>query len=144
MICLTYFVYPWLQAQSNPIKCQTGALIDYGGTIFGLADVCTNGNTIDAYTATNYVPQPGWVFEVWLVDDYYGGSGYALSMGKILGSGTLVFHEVMTNAKTYSDIVISQEPANDLSPLGSWSNSVAQTWLLPPFGQWSLNFLLIF
>jgi hypothetical protein len=87
-------------AQSNPIKCQTGALIGYGGTIFGLADVCTNGNTIDVYIATNYLPQSGWVFEVWLVDDYYGGSGYALSMGKILGSGTLVFHEVMTNAKT--------------------------------------------
>ena len=27
-------------AQSKPIKCQTGALIGYGGTIFGLADVC--------------------------------------------------------------------------------------------------------
>ena len=26
--------------QSKPIKCQTGALIGYGGTIFGLADLC--------------------------------------------------------------------------------------------------------
>ena len=41
----------------------------------------------------------------------------------------------MTNAKTYTDIVITQEPANDPSPLASWANSVAQTWLILPFGQ---------
>jgi len=56
--------------QSKPIKCQTGALIGYGGTIFGLADVCTNGNLIDVDLTTNYIPQPGKVFEAWLVDDF--------------------------------------------------------------------------
>jgi hypothetical protein len=40
------------------------------------------------------------VFEAWLVDDAPEGSGYALSMGKILASGTLEFQEIMTNAKT--------------------------------------------
>src|SRR5512145_3155862 len=122
-------------AQSERTQCQTGALIGYGGTVFGLANVCTNGYTINVDLATNYLPQSGKVFEAWLVDDAYGGSGYALSMGKILDSGTLGFQEIMTNAKTYTDIVITQEPANDLSPLASWSNSVAQTWLIPPFGQ---------
>jgi hypothetical protein len=122
-------------AQSEQTKCQTGALIGYGGTVFGLANVCTDGYTINVDIATNYQPQSGKVFEAWLVDDYYGGSGYALSMGKILASGTLGFQEIMTNAKTYTDIVITQEPADDLSPLASWSNSVAQTWLTPPFGQ---------
>lgn len=122
-------------AQSEQTKCQTGALIGYGGTIFGVANVCTDGYTINVDIATNYQPQSGKVFEAWLVDDYYGGSGYALSMGKILASGTLGFQEIMTNAKTYTDIVITQEPADDLSPLASWSNSVAQTWLTPPFGQ---------
>jgi hypothetical protein len=112
--------------QSKPIKCQTGALIGYGGTIFGLADVCTNGNSI---------PQPGKVFEAWLVDDFSKGSDYALSMGKILNSGGLGFQEVMNNATTYTDIVVTQEPTGDLSPLPSWSNALAQTWLLPPFGQ---------
>ena len=34
-----------------------------------------------------------------------------------------------------NDIVLTQEPDNDPSPLASWSNSVAQTWLIPPFGQ---------
>jgi hypothetical protein len=122
-------------AQSEQTKCQTGALIGYGGTVFGVANVCTDGYTINVDIATNYQPQSGKVFEAWLVDDYYGGSGYALSMGKILASGTLGFQEIMTNAKTYTDIVITQEPADDLSPLASWSNSVAQTWLTPPFGQ---------
>jgi hypothetical protein len=42
------------------------------------------------------------------------------------------FQEMMTNANTFTDIVITQEPP---SLLASWSNSVAQTWLIPPFGQ---------
>ena len=120
--------------QSEPIKCQTNALIGYGGSIFGLADVCTDGNKINVDISTNYIPQSGKVFEAWLIDDGYKGSGYMLSMGKLLNSGILHFHEVMNNATTYTDIVITQEPAGDLSPLASWSNSVAQTWLLPPFG----------
>lgn len=120
--------------QSKPLKCQTGALIGYGGTIFGLADVCTNGSSIDVDITTNYIPQPGKVFEAWFVDDLSKGSDYALSMGKILNSGILRFQEVMNNATTYTDIVVTQEPAGDLSPLPSWSNAVAQTWLLPPFG----------
>ncbi|MGN6632735.1 MAG: hypothetical protein ACTHKP_10940 [Nitrososphaeraceae archaeon] len=41
----------------------------------------------------------------------------------------------MKNATTYTDIVVTQEPTGDLSPLPSWSNALAQTWLLPPFGQ---------
>jgi hypothetical protein len=126
---------PDVYAQSERTKCQTGALIGYGGTIFGLANVCTNGYTINIDLATNYIPPSGKVFEAWLVDDYYEGSGYALSLGKILGSGTLGFEEIMNNAKTYTDIVITLEPNNDPSPLASWSNWVAQTWLLPPFGQ---------
>jgi hypothetical protein len=121
-------------AQESP-KCQTGALLGYGGTIFGLANVCTNGYTINVDLASNYLPQSGKVFEAWLVDNAGGGSGYALSMGKILQSGKLSFNEIMNNAKTYTDIILTQEPNNDLSPLASWSNSVAQTWLIPPFGQ---------
>jgi hypothetical protein len=121
-------------AQETP-KCQTGALLGYGGTIFGLANACTNGYTINVDLSTNYVPQAGKVFEAWLVDNAGGGSGYALSMGKILDSGTLSFNQIMNNAKTYTDIVLTQEPDNDVSPLASWSNSVAETWLIPPFGQ---------
>jgi hypothetical protein len=122
-------------AQSGRTQCQTNALIGYGGTIFGVANVCTNGYTINVDLATNYLPKEGWVFNAWLVDDSYEGSGYPLVMGKILDSGTLSFDEIQTNARTWTDIVVTQQPANSLSPLPSWSNSVAQTWLIPPFGQ---------
>jgi hypothetical protein len=120
--------------QSEPLRCQTGALIGYGGTIFGLANVCTNCTAIDVDIASNYLPQSGKVFEAWLVDDTHTGPGYALSMGKFTNSGIPTFYKIMNNAKTYTDIVITQESANDLSTLASWSNSVAQTWLIPPFG----------
>lgn len=122
-------------AQSEPTKCQTGALIGYGGTIFGVANVCTNGYTINVDLATNYLPKEGWVFNAWLVDDSNEGSGYPLVMGKILDTGTLSFDEIQTNARTWTDIVVTLQPADSLSPLPSWSNSVAQTWLAPPFGQ---------
>ena len=61
------------EAQTEPLKCQRGALIGYGGTVFGLADVCTNGHRIDVDIATNYIPQSGKVFEAWLVDDAFEG-----------------------------------------------------------------------
>jgi len=124
-----------VQAQAEPTKCQTGALIGYGGTVFGVANLCTNGYTINVDLATNYQPKEGWVFNAWLVDDSYEGSGYPLVMGKVLDQGTLSFDEIQTNARTWTDIVVTQQPANSLSPLPSWSNSVAQTWLVPPMGQ---------
>jgi hypothetical protein len=128
------FSFQNVQAQ-NPITCQTNALIGYGGIIFGVANVCTDGYTINVDLATDYLPNKDWVFNAWLVDDQAGGSGYSLVMGKVLESGTLQFSEVMTNARTYTDIVVTQQPADSLSPLPSWSNSVAATWLAPPFGQ---------
>ena len=124
-----------VHAQAEATKCQTGALIGYGGTVFGVANLCTNGYTINVDLATNYQPKEGWVFNAWLVDDSYEGSGYPLVMGKLLIQGTLSFDEIQTNARTWTDIVVTQQPADSLSPLPSWSNSVAQTWLVPPMGQ---------
>jgi hypothetical protein len=124
-----------VHAQTESTKCQTGALIGYGGTVFGVANVCTNGYTINVDLASNYMPKEGWVFNAWLVDDSYEGSGYPLVMGKMLNTGTLSFDEIQTNARTWTDIVVTQQPADSLSPLPSWSNTVAQTWLTPPLGQ---------
>ena len=45
-------------------------------------------HTINVVIAANYLPKAGKVFEEWLVDVYYEGSGYALRMNKILESGT--------------------------------------------------------
>jgi len=33
----------------------------------------------------------------------------------------------MNNARTYTGIVVTQEPTSDINPLASWSNAVAQT-----------------
>jgi hypothetical protein len=126
---------PNVQATVQAMTCQNGALIGYGGTIFGAAHVCTNGYTVTVDLSTNYLPKEGWVFNAWLVDDSYEGSGYPLVLGKILETGTLSFDEIQTNARTWTDIVVTQQPQNSLSPLPSWSNSVAQTWLAPPFAQ---------
>jgi hypothetical protein len=46
---------------------------------------------------------------------------YQEKVKKFVSDSILTFHETMNNAKTYTDIVITQEPANDLSPLASWS-----------------------
>ena len=133
-LTIASFSFENVQAQ-NPPKCQTNALIGVGGVIFGAANVCTNGYTINVDLATNYLPKEDWVFNAWLVDDAGNGSGYAAVMGKILETGDLQFTEVQTNARTWTDIVVTQQPADSLSPLPSWSNSVATTWLAPPFGQ---------
>jgi hypothetical protein len=91
---------------------QSGmAICIYGGSIFGLADVCTDGNEINVDITTHYISKSSKVFEAWLIDDGYKDSGYMLSMGKLLNPGILHFHEVMNNAKTYTDIVITQEPS---------------------------------
>jgi hypothetical protein len=50
-------------AQTESIKCQSGALITYIGTIFGLANVCIDGYTINVDIATNYIPESGKVLE---------------------------------------------------------------------------------
>ena len=47
---------------------QTGALVGYGGQIFGLADVSTDGHKTDINIATDYLPPSGKVYEAWLVD----------------------------------------------------------------------------
>ena len=133
-LTIASFSFETAHAQ-NPTKCQTNALIGIGGTVFGVANVCTDGYTINVDLTTNYLPKEDWVFNAWLVDDQGGGSGYALVMGKLLENGDLQFSQIQTNARTWSDIVVTQQPADSLSPLPSWSNSVATTWLAPPFGE---------
>ena len=67
-LTIASFSFENVQAQ-NPTKCQTNALIGVGGVIFGVANVCTDGYTINVDLATNYLPKEDWVFNAWLVDD---------------------------------------------------------------------------
>lgn len=128
---------PFENAQATTIteQTQTGVLVGYGGQLFGLVDISTNGRTTEVGIASNFLPPPGKVFEAWIVDGGGGASGYPLSLGQLFSSGTLKFNEHMVNAYTYTDLVITLEPANDLDPGGAWSQTVAAYLLAPPFGK---------
>jgi hypothetical protein len=76
-------------------------------------------HTINVVIAANYLSEAGKEFEAWLLDDYYEGSGYALRMNKILEFETLGFHEIMTRANSYTDIVMTQKLKIRFWPMGA-------------------------
>ncbi|HZB17027.1 MAG TPA: anti-sigma factor [Nitrososphaeraceae archaeon] len=123
------------QATSTTEQTQSGGIVGYGGQLFGLVDISTNGRTTEVSIATDFLPPPGKVFEAWLVDGGGGASGYPLSLGQLFSSGTLKFDEHLVNAYTYSDLIITIEPANDLDPGGAWSQTAGAYLLASPFGQ---------
>lgn len=123
------------QATSTTEQTQSGVLVGYGGQLFGLVDISTNGRTTEVNIATDFLPPPGKVFEAWLVDGGGGASGYPLSLGQLFTSGTLKFDEHMVNAYTYTDLIITVEPVNDLDPGGAWSQTVGAYLLASPFGK---------
>lgn len=120
---------------TSPMFSQTGALIGYGGQIFGLADVSTNDHRTKVDVASNFLPPPGKVFEVWMVDGNYRASGYPLSLGQISPTGTLTYNENLVYSPTYTNLVVTLEPQNDKDPKPAWSQSIAAYWMAPPFGQ---------
>lgn len=123
------------QATSTTEQTQSGVLVGYGGQLFGLVDISTNGRTTEVNIATDFLPPPGKVFEAWLVDGGGGASGYPLSLGQLFPSGTLKFNEHLVNAYTYTDLIITVEPVNDLDPGGAWSQNVGAYLLASPFGK---------
>ena len=123
------------QATSTTEQTQTGVVVGYGGQPFGLVDISTNGRTTEVSIATDFLPPPGKVFEAWLVDGGGGASGYPLSLGQLFASGTLKYNEHMVNADTYTDLIITIEPVNDLDPGGNWYETVGAYLLASPFGK---------
>ena len=123
------------QAANTKQQTQTGVLVGYGGRLFGLVDISSNGQTTEVNIASNFQPPIGMIFEAWLVDGGGGASGYPLSLGQIFKSGTLKFNEHMVNAYTYTDVLVTLEPVNDVDPGGAWSQTVAAYLLAPPFGK---------
>lgn len=123
------------QATNTTEQTQTGVLVGYGGQLFGLVNIPSNGHTTEVNIATNFQPPNGKIFEAWLIDGGGGASGYPLSLGQLFSSGTLKFNEHMVNAYTYTDLVITLEPVNDVDPGGAWSQTVAAYLLAPPFGK---------
>ena len=124
------------QATSTTEQSQSGALVGYGGQLFGLVDISTNGRTTEVNIATDFLPPPGKVFEAWLVDGGGGASGYPLSLGQLYtSSGTLKYNEHLVNAYTYTDLIVTIEPVNDLDPGGAWTQTVGAYLLASPFGK---------
>ena len=124
------------QATSTTEQSQSGALVGYGGQLFGLVDISTNGRTTEVNIATDFLPPPNSVFEAWLVDGGGGSSGYPLSLGQLFtSSGTLKYDEHLVNAYTYTDLIVTIEPVNDLDPGGAWTQTVGAYLLAPPFGK---------
>ena len=114
---------------------QTGVLVGYGGQVFGLVDVSSDGHQTEITSSTNFIPPSGKVFEAWIVDGNYAASQYPLSLGQFAPGGKLKFDENMVNAHTYTDVVVTLEPQDDKDPKPAWSQSVAAYWMPPPFGQ---------
>ena len=123
-----------MQANAAMVS-QSGALLGYGGQIFGLVDVSTDTHKTKVNIASDFLPPSGKVFEVWMVDGNYAASGYPLSLGQISSDGTLTYNENLVYAPTYSDLVVTLEPQDDKDPKPAWSQSVAAYWMAPPFGQ---------
>jgi anti-sigma-K factor RskA len=125
-------------AQGNataPMITQSGALIGYGGQIFGLVDVSTNDHQTRINIASDFLPPAGKVFEVWMVDGNYAASGYPLSLGQLSATGTMRYNENFVFAPTYTDLIVTLEPDNDKDPKPAWSQAIAGYWMIPPFGQ---------
>jgi hypothetical protein len=137
VIGLALISLPFENAQATNTKeqTQTGVLVGYGGQLFGIVDISTNGHTTEVNIASNFLPPPGKVFEAWLVDGGGGASGYPLSLGQLFLTGTLKFNEHMVNAYTYTDLIITLEPVNDVDPGGAWSQTVGAYLLANPFGK---------
>jgi hypothetical protein len=114
---------------------QQGVLIGYGGQPFGVVNVASNGHTMRVSAVTDLVPNPDMVFEAWLVDGNYRASGYPLSLGQFIKDGSLAFDENMVNSFTYTDVMITMEPRNDLDPKPAWSNAVGAYYMAVPFGK---------
>ena len=68
-----------------------------------LEPVLRTGNGTDTLGSRQITLDLKWI----RYDGAFESSGNALSMGKIFESGTLGIHEILTNIKTYSDLVIT-------------------------------------
>ena len=123
-----------MQANAVTLR-QSGALLGYGGQVFGLIDASTDDHKTRINVVSDFLPPSGKVFEVWMVDANYRASGYPLSLGEISANGTLSYNENLVFSPTYTDVVVTLEPENDKDPKPNWSQSVAGYWLVPPFGQ---------
>ena len=123
-----------LGQDESPVE-QTYVLMGFGGKVFGLAQVEADGRNLSVHISTPYVPSENREFEAWLIDDLRPGSGYYQSLGPITQNGTLSYENDLMNPYTFTHITVTSEPANDLDPRASTSNTQGILMLAPPFRQ---------
>jgi hypothetical protein len=102
----------------------------FGNETIGSASFDTHDNTLDISINMTAVPKQDKVFEAWLVDA--GGSNYKLSLGAIAGD-SLKTSQRMLNPYTYTQLIITEEPRNDVDP--NAAGTYGGVDLPPPFGR---------
>ena len=105
----------------------------FGGDVVGSFEIEWDGNELEIEVEVDISAPDGYVLEGWLVDlRAPGDPNYKLSLGQ-LEDGELEFEQNMVNPFTYTLLVITMEPANDLDP--NAGPPVAGVKLPSPFGQ---------
>ena len=102
----------------------------YGGEKKGILMISAQDNKLKLHAQIDIAAPQDRVYEGWLEDA--SGSGYKLSLGQF-DNNELNFTQKMVNPYTYSQFVITEEPKDDVDPLGS--DVAAGAKLESPFGQ---------
>ena len=102
----------------------------YGGEKKGTLMISAQDNKLKLHAQIDVAAPQDRVYEGWLEDA--SGSGYKLSLGQF-DNNELNFTQKMVNPYTYSQFVITEEPKDDVDPLGS--DVAAGAKLESPFGQ---------
>ena len=106
------FISGTVLGQQGPTVEQTYALVGFGGVIFGLAHVESDGKNLSVQISTPLVPSENREFEAWLLDDLRPGSEYYQSLGPINQNGTLNYDNFLMNPYTFTHIMVTSEPEN--------------------------------
>jgi hypothetical protein len=122
---------PLVMAQETQIDLTAPeASTPYGGEKRGILMISTQDDNINLHAQIDVAAPQDRVYEGWLEDA--SGSGYKLSLGQF-DNNELNFTQKMVNPYTYSQFVITEEPKDDVDPLGS--DVAAGAKLESPFGQ---------
>jgi hypothetical protein len=124
-------LFPIVSAQETQIDLTAPeASTPYGGEKRGTLLISTQDNNLNLQAEIDVAAPQDRVYEGWLEDA--SGSGYKLSLGEF-DNNELNFTQKMVNPYTYSQFVITEEPNDDVDPLGS--DVAAGAKLESPFGQ---------
>jgi uncharacterized protein YunC (DUF1805 family) len=121
-------------SSAEPVTMDINKALDlgpgFGTEKIGTLSIDVQEKTIDTAVNMTGVPKQDKVFEAWLVDA--DGSNYKLSLGALDGN-SLNTSDHMVNPFTYTEFIITEEPADDVDPNAAGTYSGAE--LQVPFGR---------